>query len=50
MNKEEFTSVLQAALLLYEGMPEEEVAKLVGEKYVGCAKGVSIFVKGWNLG
>ena len=49
MNKEEFTSVLQAMLLLYDDMPEEEVRRLVGDKHIGCAKGLMGFVKTYKL-
>ena len=49
MNKEEFTSVLQASLLLYDEMPEKEVKELVGDKYIGCAKGIVGFVRSYKL-
>ena len=49
MNKKEFTSVLQASLLLFDEMPDEEVIELVGKEYLGCAKGIVGFVKGWKI-
>lgn len=49
MNKIEATSVLQASLLLYEGMSEEEVRESVGDEYMGCAKGIVNFVRSYPL-
>ncbi len=49
MNKEEFTKVLEASLLLFDDVSEEEVSKLIGKEYLGCAKGIVGFVKGWKI-
>ena len=49
MDKREFTSVMQAMLLLYDGVREEEVKRLVGEEYVGFAKGVTEFIRSYKL-
>lgn len=49
MNKEEIVSVLQASLLLYDGMPEDEVRELVGDKYVGSAKYITNFLRSYRI-
>ncbi len=49
MNKEEFTLVLQAALLLYDEVVEEKVINLVGKKYMGCAKGIVGFIRSYKI-
>ena len=49
MNKEEITLVLQATLLLYDEMPEEEVKRLVGDKYLSCANYILGFIRSYKL-
>lgn len=49
MNKEEITNVLQASLLLYDEMPEDEVKELVGEGYLGSAKYITNFLRSYKI-
>lgn len=49
MNKEEFVSVLQASLLLYDDMPKEEVEELVGVKHMSCAMYILGFIRSYEI-
>jgi len=49
VDKKEFTQVLQASLLLYDGMPEEKVVDLVGKRYVSLAQYIVGFVRSYKL-
>ena len=49
MNKEEFTQVLQASLLLYEGVPEEKVIESVEKRYVSLAQYIVGFARSYKL-
>lgn len=48
MNREEIIKVLEASLLLWDGMPEDKVKELVGEGYFGSAKYIVNFLRSYQ--
>ena len=48
MNKQEVVKVLEATLLLYDGMPEEEVTELLDSFSVSCAKYIKGFLESYK--
>ena len=49
MDKETFLRILEASLLLFDGVPEEEVIKLLDSFSVTCANYITNFVKSYKL-
>ncbi len=48
MEKTEMVRVLEAVLLLAEGMPEEEVGRITSKFAVSCAKYIHGFLKSFK--
>lgn len=48
MNREEFLKVLESCLLLWDGMPEDEVIKLIDNPSVSCANYLLGFLRSYK--
>lgn len=49
MNKDEFTKVTQAMILLFDKVEESEIEKAIEKKYISCAKYVMLFVNSFKF-
>ena len=48
MEKEEVVKILEAVLLLFENMPEEDIIQLTNKFSVSCAKAVYGFLNSYK--
>lgn len=48
MNREEFLKVLEASLLLWDGMPEDEVVELLDKSSVSLALYINNFLRSYG--